>query len=139
MNIGIVSYGLYIPAGFETADVVAARAGLTSKEVISPCQNGKERSQSQRNGCGRETAETRSPQEEKGGVQEQEANAFRSRTVPPVQETPKPVTGLNYVELLLDRVLGRSRVEDDQHEEEDQKNDERDNDTTKEGEPCEVF
>jgi transposase InsO family protein len=68
-----------------------------------------------------------------------EANAFRSRTVPPIQAAPKPVTGLNYVELLLDRVLGRSRAEDDQHEEEDQKNDERDSDTTKEGESCDVF
>ena len=68
-----------------------------------------------------------------------EANALRSRTAPPVQEAPKPVTGLNYVELLLDRVLGRSRAEDTQHEEEDQKNDERDNDTTKEEEPCEVL
>ena len=68
-----------------------------------------------------------------------EANAFRSRTAPQIQEASTPVTGLNYVELLLDRVLGRSRTEDDQHEEESQKNDERDNDTTKEGEPCDVF
>jgi putative transposase len=62
-----------------------------------------------------------------------EANAFRSRNIPQPQEAPKPVTGLNYAELLLDRVLGRSRTQ------EDQRNDERDNDTTKEGEPCEVF
>ena len=68
-----------------------------------------------------------------------EANAFRSRSVPPIQEAPKPVTGLNYIELLLDRVLGRSRTEVNEHEERDQKNDERDSDTTKEGEPCEPF
>jgi 3-oxoacyl-[acyl-carrier-protein] synthase-3 len=35
MNIGIVSYGLYIPAGFETADEVAAKANLTSEEVTA--------------------------------------------------------------------------------------------------------
>jgi 3-oxoacyl-[acyl-carrier-protein] synthase III len=32
-NIGIVSYGLYLPAGFETADQIAARAGLSIEKV----------------------------------------------------------------------------------------------------------
>lgn len=73
------------------------------------------------------------------GPVDPEANAKRTRKVAPPPETPKTVTGLNAAELLLDRVLGRSRDEDDQHEEEDQKNDERDKDTTKEGEPCEAF
>ena len=35
MNIGIVSYGLYIPAGFETADEVALKANITSEEVMA--------------------------------------------------------------------------------------------------------
>ncbi|MBI5582860.1 MAG: hypothetical protein HY892_03460 [Deltaproteobacteria bacterium] len=32
-QIGMVSYGLYTPAGFETADGIAARSGLTPDEV----------------------------------------------------------------------------------------------------------
>jgi 3-oxoacyl-[acyl-carrier-protein] synthase-3 len=35
MNIGIVSYGLYIPQDFETAHDVAVKAGLSSQEVIA--------------------------------------------------------------------------------------------------------
>jgi hypothetical protein len=65
-----------------------------------------------------------------------EANAFRSRTASAPPADPKPVTGLNYIELLLDRVLGRSRAEDDRHEEKDH---ERESDTTKEGESCTTF
>jgi putative transposase len=38
-----------------------------------------------------------------------EANARRTRSVPQSAEAPKPVTGLNAAELLLDRVLGRGR------------------------------
>jgi 3-oxoacyl-[acyl-carrier-protein] synthase-3 len=33
MNIGVVSYGLYIPDGFETANVVAEKSGLTVDAV----------------------------------------------------------------------------------------------------------
>jgi 3-oxoacyl-[acyl-carrier-protein] synthase-3 len=33
MNLGIVSYGLYLPSGFEAADEVAKRAGLKPKAV----------------------------------------------------------------------------------------------------------
>jgi 3-oxoacyl-[acyl-carrier-protein] synthase III len=32
-NIGIVSYGLYLPAGFETAEEIASRAGLSLEAV----------------------------------------------------------------------------------------------------------
>ena len=35
MNIGIASYGLYIPAGIETAGEVAAKANLSAEEVIA--------------------------------------------------------------------------------------------------------
>ena len=34
-QLGLVSYGLYLPSGFETAEEVAARAGLTPTEVIA--------------------------------------------------------------------------------------------------------
>jgi putative transposase len=55
-----------------------------------------------------------------------EANATRTRQVGAPAEGPKPVTGLNSAELLLDRVLGRSRSENQ-------------TDTDKEdGEPCVV-
>ena len=33
MNLGIVSYGLYLPSGFENADEVAKRAGLKPEAV----------------------------------------------------------------------------------------------------------
>ena len=35
MNIGIVSYGLHFPKDFETAEDVAAKAGLTLPEVMA--------------------------------------------------------------------------------------------------------
>jgi len=35
MKIGIVSYGLYFPKDFETADDVATKAGLTSQDVMA--------------------------------------------------------------------------------------------------------
>ena len=54
-----------------------------------------------------------------------EANAKRHRNAVRPSETPKPATGLNAAELLLDRVLGRNRTENDTT-------------TDKEGETCEV-
>ena len=33
-QIGIVSVGLYTPAGFETAEDIAAKSGLTPQEVL---------------------------------------------------------------------------------------------------------
>ena len=36
-----------------------------------------------------------------------EKNAYRSRKQPEVPKKPKPTTGLNSMELLLDKVLGR--------------------------------
>jgi hypothetical protein len=54
-----------------------------------------------------------------------EANAQRTRKVASSPETPKPATGLNAAELLLDRVLGRKHTENDTT-------------TDKEGETCEV-
>ncbi len=35
MKIGIVSYGLYFPKEFETAEDVAAKAGLTIQDVMA--------------------------------------------------------------------------------------------------------
>jgi 3-oxoacyl-[acyl-carrier-protein] synthase-3 len=35
MNIGIVSYGLYLPGGIETADEVAAKSGLSTEAVTA--------------------------------------------------------------------------------------------------------
>ena len=74
------------------------------------------------------------------GLVDPEANATRSRNVPVPQETPKPITGLNYPELLLDRVLGRSRkyianLEEETSEESSSEDHEKEG----ESESCEVF
>lgn len=60
-----------------------------------------------------------------------EGNASRPRITSRPPETPRPVTGLNHAELLLDRVLGRPRPAGNAHEE-------RDDHTAKERERCEA-